>query len=102
MESCDVTVDESIPYASSVFERACDQEMSENIFVNSDFPVLGDDEGDPLFSSTTPAPELAPSSSTPAEGPATSTSTLVALESAPIVFEGEVLSRREVPQHIQR
>ena len=58
MESCDVTFDESTPCASSVFECAGDQEMSESIFIDGDLPALGDDEDDPLLPSTTPASEL--------------------------------------------
>ena len=41
-------------------------------------------------------------STTPAEGPAASTSTSAAVEPAPAMVEGEVRSKREAPYHIQR
>ena len=58
MESCDVTFDESTPCASSVFECAGDQEMSESIFVDGDLPALGDDEDDPLLLMRTSLPRI--------------------------------------------
>ena len=97
-----MTFDESTPCASSTFECASDQEMRKSIFVDGDLPALGDEEDDPLLPSTTLGPELAPASSTPAESPAATTSTSASLDPAPAVFEGEVVSRREAPQHIQR
>ena len=54
--------------------------MSESIFVDGDLLTFGDDEDNPLLFSIIPAPELAPASSTPAEGPAASTSTSAAFE----------------------
>ena len=100
IESCDVTLDESTPFASFVFECADDQEMSESIFVDGDLPAFGDDEDDPLLHSITPALELAPASSTPAEVPAASTSISTAFKPAPAAFEGEIISQCEAPQHI--
>ena len=76
--------------------------MSKSIFVDGDLPALGDDEDDPLLPLSTPALELAPTSSTPAESPAATTSTSASLDPTPAEFEGEVVSRREAPQHIQQ
>ena len=92
MESCDVTFDESTPCASPILDCAGDQEMTESIFVDGDLLALGDNEDDPLLPTTTLTPELIPASSTPAEGPAVSTSTSAAFEPGPAVFEGKIIS----------
>ena len=95
MESCDVTIDESNPCGSPILECAGDQEMSESIFVDGDLPALGDDEDDPLLPVIAPASELAPTTSTPAEGPTASTSTSADFKPAPAAIEGEIVSQRE-------
>ena len=76
--------------------------MSESIFVDGNLPVLYDDEDDPLLPAITPASKLAPASSTPAEGHASSTSSSTAFGPTPVAFDGEIISQRKAPQHIQR
>ena len=110
IETCEVTFDETMPCTTPVFETAGEQELSESIFVDEDFPAPVDDDDIGLHPS--PAVQELPSASTtltegPSIGPdATTASTSAAplhdQAEAPAVVEGEAASEREAPRHIQR
>ena len=102
METCEVSFDETMPCSSTVFECAGDEEMAETLFVEEE-----DEEGEENVDHVHDG-ERVPSTSTTTTfdgGPSTSTTTTRQHEPAQArveaAVEGEAISRREAPRHVQ-
>jgi hypothetical protein len=98
VESCDVTFDETTSCPHGVFKHAGNKEM-ESIFVDEGLQGVDGDENEPLLTSTS-SPELVPASTLEAEAPHATTSSTAAVEASRV--EGEIVSEREAPSHIQK
>jgi hypothetical protein len=94
-----VTFDETAPCPRGVFECAGDKEMEESIFVDEGLQGIDGDEDKPLLPSTS-SPEHVPASTLEAEAPQATTSCTVAMEASRV--EGEIVSERGAPSHIQK
>jgi hypothetical protein len=94
-----VTFDETAPYSSGVFECAGNKKMEESIFVDEKLQGIDSDEDEPLLPSTS-SPEPVPASTLEAEALHATTSSTAAVEASRV--EGEIVSEREAPSHIQR
>jgi hypothetical protein len=99
VESCDVTFDETAPCPRGVFECAGDKEMEETIFVDEGLQGVDGNEDEPLLPSTS-SPEPVPTSTLEAEVPHATTSSTAAVEASRV--EGEIISERGAPSHIQK
>jgi hypothetical protein len=99
VESCDVTFDETAPCSCGVFECAGNKELEESIFVYEELQCVDGDEDEPLLPSIS-SPESIPASTLEAEAPHATTSSTVAVEASQV--EGEIISERGAPSHIQR
>jgi hypothetical protein len=99
VESCDVTFDETASCPRGVFECAGNKEMEESIFVDEGLQGIDGDKDEPLLPSTSSF-EPVPASTLEAEAPHATTSSTVAVEASWV--EGEIVSEREAPSHIQK
>jgi hypothetical protein len=99
VESCDVIFNETASYPRGVFEHAGNKEIEESIFVDEELQGIDGDEDEPLLPSTS-SPELVPASTLEAEAPHATTSSTAAVEASQV--EGEIVSEREAPSHIQK
>jgi hypothetical protein len=99
VESCDVTFDETAPCSRGVFECAGDKEIEESIFVDEGLQGVDGNEDEPLLLSTSSL-ELVPTFTLEAEAPHTTTSSTAAVEVSRV--EGEIVSERGAPSHIQK
>jgi hypothetical protein len=99
VESCDVTFDKTAPCPRGVFDCAGDKEMEESIFVDERLQGIDGDEDEPLLSSTSSS-EPVPASTLEVEAPQATTSSTAAVETSRV--EGEIVSEREAPPHIQK
>jgi hypothetical protein len=105
METCEVTLDETTPCPSPIFELVGPDQMGQTIFVEEEH----DDAGWVALEPTPPAAPVEPASTTTANRPnPTSSTTWGLLEPTPTktggveaTVEGEATSSREAPQHIQ-
>jgi hypothetical protein len=79
IESCDVTFDETAPYAHDVFECTCNKEMEESIFVDEGLQGVDGDEDEPLLPYTS-SPEPVPTFTLGVEGPQATTSSTSTVE----------------------
>jgi hypothetical protein len=94
-----VTFDETAPCPRGVFERAGNKEIEENIFVDEGLQGIDGGEDEPLLPSTS-SPQLIPASTLEVEAPHATTSSTAAVEASRV--EGEIVSERGAPSHIQR
>jgi hypothetical protein len=99
VELCDVTFDETAPCPRGVFECAGDKEMEESIFVDEGLHGVDGDEDESLVPSTS-SPEPVPASTLEAEPPHTTTFSTAVVEAS--LVEGEIVSERGAPSHIQK
>jgi hypothetical protein len=72
--------------------------MEESIFIDEGLQGVDGDEDEPLLPSTS-SPEPVPASTLEAEAPHATTSATAAVEVSRV--EGEIVSEREAPSHIQ-
>ena len=100
VETCEVTFDETMP-CSSVFECAGDDELGESIFEEEKDGDDDDDEDDEVAPARCHAPHASTSTMTFYDGPSP-TPTTTREDRVDATVEGEVISRREPPRHIQR
>jgi hypothetical protein len=94
-----VTFDETAPCSHGVFEHAGNKKMDESIFVDEGLHGINGNEDEPLLPSTL-SPEHVPASTLEAEAPHATTSSTAAVEASRV--EGEIVSEREAPSHIQK
>jgi hypothetical protein len=94
-----VTFDETAPCPRGVFEHAGNKEMEESIFVDEGLQGIDGDEDEPLLPSTS-SPKHVPASTLEAEAPHATTSSTAAVEASRV--EGEIVSERGAPSHIQK
>jgi hypothetical protein len=99
VESCDVTFDKTAPCPRGVFECAGDKEKEDSIFVDEGLQDVDGDEDEPLLPSTS-SPGHVPAFTLEAEAPHATTSSTAAVEASRV--EGEIVSEREAPSHIQK
>jgi hypothetical protein len=94
-----VIFDETAPGSLDVFERACDKEIEENIFVDDGLQGVVGDEDEPLLPSIS-SPEHVPASTLEAEAPQATTYSTTAVEVSRVV--GEIISESGAPSYIQK
>jgi hypothetical protein len=94
-----VTFDETAPCPHGVFERAGNKEMEESIFVDEGLQGVDGGEDEPLLPSTLSLEHVL-ASTLEAEAPHATTSSTAAVEASRV--EGEIVSERGAPSHIQR
>jgi hypothetical protein len=99
METCEVTFDETQPCNSSVFECAGDDEVGKKIFEDEDDDA-GEDDGDDGEAPATNVPSTSTMTTTMQDGPSPTLST-IQQDQVEEAAEGEVVSRREAPRHVQ-
>jgi hypothetical protein len=99
METCKVTFDEKQPWNSSVFECAGDDKVGKNIFEDEEHDV-GEDDGDDGEAPATHVPSTSTKMTTVKYGPSP-TLPMIQQDQVEAAAEGEVVSRREAPRHIQ-
>jgi hypothetical protein len=99
METCEVTFDETQPCNSSVFECAGDDEVGKKIFKDNEADA-GEDDGDDGEAPATHVPSTSTIMTTVQDGPSPTPPT-VQQDQVEAVDEGEVVSKREAPRHIQ-
>ena len=101
VETCEVTFDETMPCSSSAFECAGDDELGESIFEEEKDGDDDDDEDDEVAPVRGHVPPASTSTTTFYDGPSP-TLTTTREDRVDASVEGEVISRREPPRHIQR
>jgi hypothetical protein len=99
METCEVTFDETQPCNSSVFECAGDDELGKKIFEDEEDDAREDDSDDGEAPATH-VPTTSTTTTTVQDGPSPTPPT-VQQDQVEVVADGEVVSRREAPRHIQ-
>jgi hypothetical protein len=99
VEPCDITFDETAPYAHDVVECAGDKEMEERIFIDERLQDVDGDEDEPLLPSTSSSKSI-PASTLEAEAPQATTSYTIAVEASRV--EGEIVSEPRASSHIQK
>jgi hypothetical protein len=99
METCKVTFDETQPCNSSVFECAGDDEVGKNISEDEEDDA-GEDDGDDGESPATHVPSTSTTTTTVQDRPSPRP-LMFQQDQVEVAAEGEVVSRREAPRHIQ-
>jgi hypothetical protein len=96
VETCEVTFDKKHPHSQLVFECACDDELSEEIFQEEEHEHGDDEDGGmvPL------AEHVHTTSTTVMDGPSPTPTTTTQVQGE-VVVEGEVALRREHPRRVQ-
>jgi hypothetical protein len=99
METCEVTFDETQPCNSSVFECAGDDKVGRKIFEDEEDDARKDD-GDDGETLATHVSSTSTTTTTVQDGPSP-TLPMIQQDQVEAASEGEVVSRRETPRHIQ-
>jgi hypothetical protein len=94
-----VTFDETTPCNSVVFECAGDDEVGKKIFEDEEDDV-GEDDGDDCEDPATHVPSTSTTTTTMQDGPSP-TPPRIQQDQVEAAAEGEVVSRREAPRHVQ-
>jgi hypothetical protein len=90
METCEVTVNETRPCNSSVFESAGDDEVGKKIFEDEENDA-GEDDGDDSEAPATHVPSTSTTTSTVQDGPSPTLPT-IQQDQVEAATEGEVFS----------
>jgi hypothetical protein len=96
METCEVTFDETQPCNSSAFECVGDDKVGKKIFEDEEDDA-GEDDGE---APTTHVPATSTTTTTVQDGPSPTPPT-IQQDQVEAAAEGEVVSRRETPRHVQ-
>jgi hypothetical protein len=99
MKTCEVTIDETQPCNSSVFECAGDDEVGKKIFEDQEDDA-GEDGGDDGEAPTTRVPSTSTTTTMVPDGPSPTPPT-IQQDQVEAAAEGEVVSRREAPRQVQ-
>jgi hypothetical protein len=99
METCKVTFDETQPCNLSIFECAGDNEVGKKIFEDEEDDAREDD-GDYGEAPATHVPSTSTTMIAVQDGPSPTPPT-IQQDQVEVVAEGEVVSRREAPRHVQ-
>jgi hypothetical protein len=94
-----VTFDETQPCNSSVFKCAGDDEVGKKIFEDEEDDT-GEDDGDDSEAPATHVPSTSNTTTTVQNGPSPTPPT-IQQDQVEAATEGEVVSRREAPRHVQ-
>lgn len=100
METCKVTFDETIPCSSTVFECAGDEEKGHSIF--EDEQDSDEDDGDDHVPDGALVPPSSTTTTTIEDGPSATPSSMYVRDRVEATIEGEAISRREAPRHVQK
>jgi hypothetical protein len=99
METCEVTFDKTQSCTSSVFECAGDDEVGKKIFEDEEDDA-GKEDGDDGEAPATHVPTTSTMMTTVQDGPSPTPPT-IQQDQVEAVVEGEVVSRREAPRHVE-
>jgi hypothetical protein len=97
MGTCEVTFDETLPCSSSVFECSGDDDVGKKIFEDDDSREHDGDDGE---APAMHVPSTSTTTTTVQDGPSP-TPTTMQQDQVEAAAEGEVVSRREAPRHVQ-
>jgi hypothetical protein len=103
METCEVTFDETQPCSSSIFECAGDEEVGKKIFEDEEDDAGeedGEEDGADGEAPVSHVPSTSTTATTVQDGPS-ATPTMIQQDQVEAAAEGEVVSRREAPRHVQ-